>query len=186
MKRIFKIFTYSLFALSFVLASCSAEDGQDGITGKDGIDGVDGTSGTNGIPGQDGVNGAIDLGWGVIELPERTEEQESITLQISIDGSLTAEQIETLGIFTYVRSTTEPDPKFALPTNLIFGDEMNPVPYNISFFGIDQTSFLYLIEREDGAPIPVDAVIPDLEIKIILVPSSPAGKYAIAKTKILD
>jgi len=56
MKTI-KFFAYTFFALSLVLASCSAEDGEDGINGEDGAMGVSGTNGEDGEMGVSGTDG---------------------------------------------------------------------------------------------------------------------------------
>ncbi len=181
MKSTFKLVTYCILALSISLISCSAEDGQDGIPGKDGVAGEDGTPGRDGTDG----TGAIDLGWSSAPSTTRTKEQEAIFIGLEFENSqITAAQLETFGFFSYVRSATAPDPKFALPTSIVLGDEN--ITYDISFGGIDGTELFFIIQREDGAPIPVDAVIPDLQFKTILIPSTPAGKRAIASGKFLN
>tara|TARA_R110002020_G_scaffold239549_2_gene452084 strand:+ start:328 stop:909 length:582 start_codon:yes stop_codon:yes gene_type:complete len=57
MKKAGKFLRFGFMFLYILLASCSPEDGRDGINGIDGMDGVNGVDGVNGADGINGVDG---------------------------------------------------------------------------------------------------------------------------------
>lgn len=55
-----RLITLTIVALTICMASCSGEDGRDGING---INGEDGTNGVNGVDGTNGIDGENGMGF---------------------------------------------------------------------------------------------------------------------------
>lgn len=55
--KLIRLFGIAILAMGMTMASCSIEDGKDGINGIDGADGQDGINGADGQNGQDGASG---------------------------------------------------------------------------------------------------------------------------------